>query len=266
MKRSSEIIFIALFQLFPLLIFAQSAKERILKERIEKEKSEVSYAVKVSQQEQEVFKAMAVNTLLKLKKLDLLSRSSKIMKGNCLFFDKECRKIYNMSLAYLQNEIHLTKKELDDHEILLKESVIRLDDLNEKLALLEKGIEVETESLRIPPAIPELKKGFKCEMEPGWNISRGVFINPSEIKDLPFQVFVKDVVSLKGDGKVVVVEAADILIHFTYVKTPYVKAGDILNMGKKLFSGSSGNPVKPGYVLIFITKNGKFINPGFLCR
>lgn len=270
MKRSSDIILITAFLLFPLFLFPQTAgtgrKEKILKERIEKEKNEVSYALKVSQQELEVINTMALNTVLKYRKLDFLSRSSEIMKKKCLFFDLQCKKIYNMSIAYLKNEMKLTKKDLDEYELLRKESHARLNDLNEKMVLLEKGVEVETGSVKIKPAIPELKNSYKCINEASWNSFRGIFVNSAEIKDLPFSVFIKDVVSLACGGKVIMVEMGDLTVHFSYVKTPAVKKGEIVNIGKKLFTGSTGNPVKPGYILIFITKDGKFVHPGFMCR
>lgn len=270
MKRSSDILLITAFFLFPLLLFSQgnglSLKERILKERIEKRKNEITYAVKVSQQELEVIKTMAFNTLLKYRKLDFLDRSSEIMKEKCLFFDLQCRKIYNMSIVYLKNEMKLTKKDLDEYEQLGIESELRLKDLNEKLALLEKGVEVATGSVKIAHAIPELRKSYKCVNESGWNSYRGIFTEPTEIRDLPFSVFIKDVATLSSGGKVIVAEMGEFTIHFCYVKTPSVKKGEIVNMGKRFFSGSSGNPVKPGHVLIFITKNGKFVDPGFMCR
>lgn len=188
------------------------------------------------------------------------------MKNNCLFFDSECRKVYNMSIAYLKNEMKLVKKELDELTKLMEESQGRFSELKEKFALLEKGIEVETSEITIKPAIPELKKGYKCVNMSGWNQMRGIFVNPSEIHDLPFSVFIKDVVSLNSGGSVIMVEVGEFTINFTYVKTPSVKAGEIVKMGRKLFTGSAGNPVMPGNILIFITKNGKFVNPVFMCK
>ncbi|HSW60368.1 MAG TPA: hypothetical protein VLJ60_06180 [bacterium] len=270
MKRSCKILISFIFVLFSLTAFSQdrpaTLKEKILNERIEKEKGEVSLAMKVSEAELEVIKTMSFNQLLKYRKLDFLQRSSNIMKSNCLFFDSECKKVYNMSIVYLKNEMRLVKKELDEFEKLMEESHKRLSDLKEKFALLEKGVEVEISEIRIKPAIPELKNGYKCVNTPSWNSMRGIFVTPSEINDLPFQGFIKDVVKLDSGGYVIMVEAGEFTINFSYVKTPSVKAGEIVKMGRKLFTGSAGNPVMPGNILIFITKNGKFVNPVFMCK
>lgn len=270
MKRFCRILISLVFVLSSLTLFSQNRpvtlKEKILMERIEKEKGEVSLAMKVTETELEVIKTLSFNQLLKYRKLDFLKRSSGIMKSNCLFFDSECKKVYNMSIVYLKNEMKLVKKELDGFVKLMEESHKRLSELKEKYALLEKGVEVEISEIRIKPAIPELRNGYKCVNTPGWNSMRGIFVSPSEINDLPFQSFIKDVVKLDSGGYVIMVEAGEFTMNFSYVKTPLVKAGEIVKMGRKLFTGSAENPVMPGNILIFITKNGKFANPGFMCK
>lgn len=269
MKRSfKKTIQIAALTLILFTVSAQSGslKQKILNERLEKEKGELSLAIKVSMQEKDVVDQMAFNTLLKVKKLKLLLKSSDIMKENCLFFDMNCKKIYNMSCAYLTDEIRKTEKELKQYEMLVEESQQRLNELNEKMALIEKGVEVEISSVIVKPAIPELNRSFKCADVSGWNKARGVFVKPEEIKDFPFSVFVNDIIKMKNGGYLITVEAGKYKIHFSYVLTPAVKKGEITGLGKKIFSGSAGNPVRPGYVLVFITKDGKFASPGFLCR
>lgn len=255
---------------FPFFVSAEtglpSLKEKILKERIEKEKGEVSFAVKVSEQELEVIQTLAFNSLLKYRKLQFLKKSSVFMKNSCISFDSECKKLYKMSIVYLESELKTTKKELNEFEKLMNESSERLKNLKEKHELLEKGIEVETTEIRIKPVIPELFGAFQCSAVSGWNTSRGVFVTPAQINDLPIPVFVKDIVQLVSSGNVVMVEVGDFVVNFSYVKTPHVQKGEIVNIGKKLFTGASENPVMPGNILIFITKNGKFVNPVFMCK
>jgi hypothetical protein len=47
---------------------------------------------------------------------------------------------------------------------------------------------------------------------------RGIFVSPSEINDLPFQSFIKDVVKLDSGGYVIMVEAGEFTMNFSYVK------------------------------------------------
>ncbi|HQJ61349.1 MAG TPA: hypothetical protein PKV35_10150, partial [bacterium] len=135
MKRFCRILISLVFILSSLMLFSQNRpvtlKEKILMERIEKEKGEVSLAMKVTESELEVIKTMSFNQLLKYRKLDFLKRSSGIMKSNCLFFDSECKKVYNMSIVYLKNEMKLVKKELDGFVKLMEESHKRLSELKE---------------------------------------------------------------------------------------------------------------------------------------
>ncbi|MGI6395133.1 MAG: hypothetical protein ACOX2F_10485 [bacterium] len=242
-------------------------KEKILKERLEKEEKEVVFSIKVSEQEFDVVTAMAFNSLLKYRKLDFLKRASEKMKKECFFFNSECKKVYSMSIVYLESEMKNTQKELEEFETMLGDSDKRLSELKEKLALIEQGVPVETAAIALKPAIPELKNKFKCKNVAGWNPVRGIFVLPSELNNgLPFSAFVKDVVSLDSGGYGVVAEADKFTLGFNYVKTPSVKKEEVLNAGKKLFSGAKGNSVSPGNILIFITKNGKFIHPGFMCN
>jgi hypothetical protein len=65
----------------------KSLKEKIISKRIENEKAEIEYSVKVANQEHEIVKKLALNALLKKKKLRFLIKSSKHMKDNCIPFD-----------------------------------------------------------------------------------------------------------------------------------------------------------------------------------
>ena len=104
----------------------KSLKEKIISQRIEKETEELEYAVKVASQEHEIVEKLALNALLKKKKLKFLIRSSLHMKENCIFFDSNCRQLYSMSLVYLKSELKKSTEEVSRMEKQLKESYGRL--------------------------------------------------------------------------------------------------------------------------------------------
>ena len=262
---SGAVIFI-LSAAVPISIHAgKSLKEKIISERIEKEKEELEYSVKVAQQEHDIVKKLALNSLLKKKKLKLLIRSSQHMKDNCIFFDTECRKLYSMSLVYLKSELQKSATDVSKMEKQLKESYNRLEELKKKLERLKKGFVFKKERSYVKVVIPELKDAFTCVKKRGWNNVRGVFVKPESIHDMPFPVFVKDVVDL-DNSKMIIVEAGSYDLNFTYVKKSLKSKGEVIKMGERISEGASGNPVEPGTVLIFISKDGKFLNPSFMCR
>ena len=244
----------------------KSLKEKIITERVDKEKEEVDYSVKVAQQEYEIVTKLALNSLLKKKKLMLLIKSSECMKDNCIFFDTECRRIYSMSLVYLKSELKDSTFEVSKMEKQLKESYNRLELLNKKLDRLEKGFVFKKESNFVKAVIPELKNAFKCVKKRGWNTARGIFVKPDSINDMPFPVFVKDVIDLNSSSKMIIVEAGSYDLNFSYVKKPLKNMGEVVKMGENIFSGASGNPIESDTVLIFISKDGKFLNPSFMCQ
>lgn len=270
MRKFFKILIIIIFLTVSFDVSAEgmntSLKEKILTERFENEKEDVSYAVKVSKQELEVIRSISYNALLKHRKLQLLKKSSLFLKERCFMFDNECRKIYNMSIAYLESAVRDSQKDMDELEKLFEESHNRLKKLEEKLEHLEKGIDIETFTKNGAAAIPELENAFACTSFGGWNTNRGVFVLPGSGISFPMQVFVKDVIKLGNSASVIILEAGDYTLNISYVKTPDVTAGEIIPAGKKLFTGTIGNPVVSGTVLVFIVKKGKFINPVFMCR
>jgi len=74
------------------------------------------------------------------------------------------------------------------------------------------------------------------------------------------------VIKLRKNASMVVVEAGRYDLNFSYVKKPLKAKGEVVKMGESIFEGASGNPVEPGTVLIFISKDGKFLNPSFMCQ
>ncbi len=265
MKKFFSIFLI--LSLFPqAFVFGNTLKNKIIRERMEKEKAEVVFAMKVNDQELEVAQKLASDTLLKYKKLVFLEKSSRIMKENCLSFDSECIKFYDISIAYLDDELHKTKLELDGYEKILSESIKRKKILDEKMAMLEKGVETEIASIKVKTVIPELKKFYKCAKKSGWNNARGVFIAPEQASSLPFPTVVKSIEQMKKDGYMLTAEHNGYLLNFAYVKSLSVKKDESAEAKRKLFSAAAGNPVIPGQVLLFITKNNQFINPAFVCK
>lgn len=259
-------IFLILSILPQALLFGSTIKNKIIRERMEKEKAEVVFAMKVNDQELEVVQKMASDSLLKYKKLVFLEKSSRIMKENCLRFDSECIKFYDISIAYLSDELKKTKLELDGYEKLMSESIERKKILDEKMAMLEKGVETEIASIKVKTVIPELKKFYKCAKKSGWNNARGVFIKPEQASFLPFPATVKSVEPMKKEGYMLTAEHNGYLLNFAYVKSLNVKKDERAEANKKLFSAAAGNPVIPGEILLFITKNNQFINPAFVCE
>jgi hypothetical protein len=265
MKKFFSIFLI--LSLFPqVLLFGSTAKNKIIRERMEKEKSEVVFAMKVNDQELEVVQKLASDSLLKYKKLVFLEKSSRIMKESCLYFDFDCIKFYDISIAYLNDELKKTKLELEGYEQILSESINRKNILDEKMAMLEKGVETEITSIKVRTVIPELKKFYKCAKKSGWNSARGVFVTPEEAATLPFPVFASGISPMKKDGYLLTAEHNGYLLNFAYVKSLNIKQNETAEPGKKLFSATSGNPVMPGKILLFITKNNQFVNPTFVCK
>lgn len=259
-------IFLILSIIPQALLFGNSLKNKIIRERMEKEKAEVVFAMKVNDQELEVAQKLATDTLLKYKKLVFLEKSSRIMKENCLSFDHECIKFYDISIAYLSDELKKTKFELDGYEKILRESIERKKILDEKMTMLEKGVETEVASIKVRTVIPELKKFYKCAKKSGWNNARGVFISPEQAATLPFQTIIKSVDPMKKDGYLLTAEHNGYLLNFAYAKSLNVKKDESIEANKKLFSAAAANPVIPGEILLFITKNNQFINPTFVCE
>lgn len=265
MKKFFSIFLI--LSLFPqAVVFGNTLKNKIIRERMEKEKAEVVFAMKVNDQELEVAQKLASDTLLKYKKLVFLEKSSQIMKENCMSFDSECIKFYDISIAYLDDELHKTKLELDGYEKILSESIKRKKILDEKMAMLEKGVETEIASIKVKTVIPELKKFYKCAKKSGWNNARGVFIAPEQAAALPFPTVVKGVDPMKKEGYLLTAEHNGYLLNFAYVKSLNVKKDESVEANRKLFSAAAGNPVISGEILLFITKNNQFINPAFVCE
>ena len=262
--------FVSIFSVILLVLqfslFAESKKNQIIRERMEKEKGEVVFATKVNDQELEVAEKLTADALLKYKKLVLLEKSSRIMKENCVSFDFECKRFYDISIAYLNDELHKTKAELDGYEKILSESLNRKKILDEKMAMLEKGVETEVASIKVKTVIPKLKKYYKCAKKSGWNTARGVFIAPEKAAVLPVTATVNAVVPMKNEGFLVSVKTEGYELNFAYAKSPNVKENENVEAGRKLFSAAAGNPVISDKVLLFITKNNQFINPVFVCE
>lgn len=263
-KFFSFLILAALF--LPIAISGESAKNKILRERMEKEQAEVTFAMKITLSELETAEKLSSDTLLKYKKLLLLEKSSRIMKDKCLSFDYDCRKFYNVSLAYLGDELKKTKKELESYEKIVADSMERKKILSEKLEMLEKGVETEIASVRVRPVIPELKNFYSCTKKSGWNTSRGIFVPLSQASSLPFPATIKDVVPMRNDGYLVMAETKGYTINFAYAKSINVRKDEKTESGRKLFSNTAGDPVFPDKLLIFITKNNQFVNPVFMCK
>ena len=265
MKKFFSIFLI--LSIFPqALLFGGDIKNKIIRERMEKEKAEVVFAMKVNDQELEVVQKLASDLLLKYKKLVFLEKSSRIMKENCISFDFDCIKFYDISIAYLNDELKNTKLALEGYEQILSESISRKKILDEKMAMLEKGVETEIASIKVRTVIPELKKFYKCAKKSGWNNARGVFITPEEAAALPFPVLASGISPMKKEGYLLTAEHNGYLLNFAYVKSLNIKQNETAESGKKLFLAASGNPVMPGKILLFITKNNQFINPTFVCK
>lgn len=226
----------------------------------------VLQAIKITSQELEATETLAFDALLKFRKLQFLKKSSLIMKENCVVFDTECKKFYGMSLVYLEDEFKKAGSDLKKYEKSLSETLLRQKTLQEKLAALEKGFEVETSSIKIKAVIPELKNRYKCSVKNGWNNFRGVFVSADQIEKTPLPLFVKDVVAFKKGGYFITTEVGDYNLNFAYLKSPNVQKGEVAYQGKKIFYGSSGNPIVPGTVLLSVTKGDKFMNPTFVCK
>jgi hypothetical protein len=256
--------------LFAAIISAQESqanrRNRILTERFEKEKGEITLDLRVSEQEKQYLENSYINTLVKKKKVEYLIKSSQYLKENCVPLVSRCRNVYSMSIEYLRDENRRTRKEMKEQERIILDAKERIESLQTRLDYISEGVVFEEEIKSAAAAIPELAKAFKCTNLRGWNYYRGVFVKPEEIKDLPFPMFVKDVVRFDSGSYMIVLEAGDYTVNFTYTKEPLVKKGEITGMGKAFFKESTGNPLLKDNVLVFITRNNRFVNSRFMCR
>jgi len=266
-KVTTTLLFLFLFS---SIIYGQesisSRRNRIVAERIEKEKSELTYDLRVTEQEKQYLENSYFNTLIKMKKVEYLIKSSEFMRENCVLFDSRCRNVYSMSIAYLADEKKSVSKELEESRQIIVDVKERIDSLNNRLTYIDEGVVIEEKAQGIASVIPELKNAFKCTNFRGWNYYRGVFVKAEEIRDIPFTMFVKDVVKLDSDSYLISFNAGEYTVNFSYIKQPLVKKGELTGMGKAFFKESAGNPLLKDNILVFITKNNRFVNPGFMCR
>ncbi len=266
MKRASIFIFLLFCFTWSFSETISGRRSRILAERFEREKGEITLDLRVSLQEKQYLENSYINTLIKMKKVEYLIKSSQFLKENCVPFDSRCRNVYNMSIAYLTDEKKTVEVELEEQTRIVSESKERIDALKERLAYIEKGVDIEDRKRTTSSVIPELARSLKCSNLRGWNYYRGIFTDPSGIKDIGKKMSVKDVVQLSTGEKMMILEAGNYTLNFTYIGEALLKKGEVTEKGKPFFKGSAGNPVMPGKNLVFIRKNNVFVNPRFMCR
>ena len=266
MNRFFKIVLTLLFFVVSLGISAKNLKKsEILNNRVKSELSDYSYKKRVAKSEVKVALEQYKKELAKEAKLRILHKTESNLGSECFFLDFSCHFFYAKTTIYLKDELktqNIRLKKARDH---FKDTSKRYDFIVEREEALKKGIFKEEKKDRTLYAFPELKKAFKCRRKRNWNTKRGIFLDPSEIEDLPFSFFVKDVVKI-DDYYTIVLSANKLTIVFSYVKKALVKKGEIVNVGQKILSGSSSNPIVKGTVLMATLKSDKFVNPMIMCK
>ncbi|MCK5808519.1 hypothetical protein KAH37_06015 [bacterium] len=259
------ILFLILLSFFSLEAAKKSGAE-ILQERLENEKKDVSYRLKVVSEEEHAILLRILNLKMQMMKLRVLTKSGVWLKKQCPPFQSYCSIGYGMSTIYFKKYQQDISHDIANTEEQLQEIEAEKATLTKRVADLKKGfVSAGKKKKQFRVKIPELNGLFSCSKVRGWNPYRGVFIDKTDEISLPLSTVVDSVVEQNGT-KMLTLDSGRFFISFAYVDKVFVKAGAQVAAGAKLFSGAKGNPLKEGTVLMFIAKKDTFIYPTFVCK
>lgn len=267
MKKSSSFLFIVLTLLLLCgLLAAESPTKRrqIVEERMRSELADLERRIATARHEHTAAARKYLTSLEARKKLQLLRRSAAYQRERCYWFDDECRRIYAMTIAYLDAELGI----LDERMAPEREEALRA--ANEHTALerrrdLIRSAEIPEEEAAPTYEIPELRGVFRCVEVEGWNQIRGIFVEADQPLDLPFPSEVTAVAKERG-AFFVSAGFREAQMLYSYVSEPYFTPGDAVPPYTSFFDRPSGNPVVPGTVLVTLLHRGAPVNPSFMCR
>jgi len=240
-----------------------SLRKYIVEERIRNEILDIERRIATARNEHTASARKYLVSLTAYKKLQLLRRSALYHHNKCFWFDNECRRLYAMTIVYLDTE--LTSRE----ERRTTEREEALNAAASHLALVQRKELLR--SAKIPEEehpsyeIAEIRGMFRCVDVEGWNRLRGVFVEADNPFDLPFAV---EIVAAAQEGSTafIAVSFREAYIIYSYIGEPLFSAGDIVPPYTRLFERPTDNPVVPGTVLVTLLYKGLFVNPSFMCR
>jgi len=272
MKRSSRpFTYLALAIIFCGFFAASGAdrpsdtRKKILEGRIKGELAEIERRLATSRGQHDAAARKYLSSLSAHKKLQLLERSARYQKAHCLWFDDECRRLYDMTMVYLDSEIALLEERMAPER---DEALTAANDHAALKARQELILNATFPDDLPAPAvyeIPELRGAYRCIEVEGWNRVRGVFVESDEHFDLPFPA---EVIAIHREPRASFIAATfrDIVIQYAYAGDPAFFAGEIAPAYTPFFEHPAGNPVVPGTVLVSLLRKEQLIDASFLCR
>lgn len=270
MRKYSKILAITAILFLSANLFSgikyQEKRKEILEKRIKKELADYSYKAQVAKEEYDVISQRYLKILELSGQLKMLMNSSSFHRDQCMRLDMECRRIYDMTIIYLTDEIKKAEERIKDQKEFVLESKERYDYFTKRMEQLENNTQTGDEPLDyISAVIPELKKAYTCSDADGWNLKRGVFIEVKQPVDLPFVSEVIKVMDIDG-AYFITIKAGEYIINYAYTGKPLVKEGETVQPYTVLFEKSYGNPVMPGSVIMLILRKSSLIDATFVCR
>ncbi len=241
------------------------SRKKILEGRIKGELAEIERRLATARGQHDAAARKYLASLSAHKKLQLLERSASYHKEHCLWFDDECRRLYDMTLVYLDSEIALLEERMAPERSEALAAATDHAALKERREMI--GNATFTDAL--PDAtvyeIAELRGLYHCVSVEGWNTARGVFVETDEHFDLPFPA---EVVAVHRERNASFIAASfrDVVIQYAYAGDPAFFPGEIAPAYTPFFDDPSGNPVVPGTVLISLLRKEQFVDPSFLCH
>ncbi len=268
MKRSSSSFLsaIALIFLCGLLVAADrpSKRRQIVEERMRSELADLERRLTTARYEHTAAARQYLVSLEARKKIQLIRRSADYLHKRCYWFDDECRRIYAMTMAYLDGELEMLDRRMSSE----REEALRA--AKEHTALVQRkelirNAEIPEEEPSPMYEIPEMRGVFHCVDIEGWNRNRGIFAEADQPFDLPFPSEVIAVVRERGTS-FVSVAFRGVQILYSYVAGPYFAAGEAVPPYTSFFDRPWGNPLVPGTVLVTLLYKGTPVDPSFMCR
>lgn len=267
MKKFSRSFFFAVAVVATTLVAAEksvSLRKTIVEDRMRNEIIDIERRIATARNEHTAAARKYLARLKTSKNLRLLRRAALYHHDKCFWFDDECRRIYAMTIAYLDAELAARERQsVAAHEEALRAAAFHADLIRRRELI--RNAKVPEEEERPSYEIPELRKMFRCVEVDGWNRLRGVFVEVDGAFDLPFPVEVSAVVQ-ENAATFITVSFREAYLTYSYVGETAFSPDDIVPPYTTLFERSSSNPILPGTVLVTLVYKGLLIDPSFMCR
>jgi hypothetical protein len=240
-------------------------RKKIIEERIKSELSEIDRRLATVTEQHDAAARKYLVSLSAHKKLQLLKRSAAYHKAHCLWFDDECRRLYDMTTVYLESEIDLLDERMVPERAAAISAAAGHRALRDRRDLIGNATFPESFPADADYDIPELRGSYRCIEVEGWNPTRGIFVEADEHLDLPFST---EVTTIHRERNAAFIATAfrDVVIQYAYTGEPSFFTGELVPPYTPLFERPSGNPIVPGTVLITILRKEQLVDPSFLCR